>query len=286
MKTKIGWIGLGKMGIPLSIRLINAGYPLTVYNRTQGKEELLVSKGAFVAASPSDLMKQSDMIVMMVSDDQAVRAIFSEPEGLLNSGASGKIIINMSTVSSGVSIEMAALCKLRGNHYLDAPVSGSVKQAESGALVVMTGGDEGIFEQAKPVLDELSKLAIYVGKTGSGNTMKLAVNLLLGIISQGLSEAVIFAGNHGLEISDLLNVIQNSAIGSVYMKIKGEAILQNNFQAAFALKHIAKDLRLAKDAGLNTPLGETALDSFGKAEFEFAEEDIIAILKAMKKSGV
>ena len=284
MKTKIGWIGLGKMGTPMSLRLIDAGYPVTVYNRTKGKEKTLTSKGALVVSKLSDLMKQSDLIVIMVSDDSAVRDIFLGNNGLLNPGGiDGKIIINMSTVSIGISIEMANLCRKSGNHYLDAPVSGSVKQAECGQLVVMVGGEESIFNQAKPVLDILGKLAIHVGETGSGNTMKLAVNLLLGIISQGLSEAVIFIKNKGLRVSDLLNVVQNSAIGSVYMKIKGDAILQDNYQAAFALKHIVKDLKLAKDAGLNTPLGETALESFQKAESKFAEEDIIAIIKAMGK---
>ncbi len=284
METKIGWIGLGKMGIPMSMRLINAGYTVTVYNRTKGKDERPASEGALVASSPADLMKQTDIIVVMVSDDQAVRDIFLGHDGLLNPGCtSGKLIINMSTVSPGISIEMEGLCRQSGNYYLDAPVSGSVKQAETGTLVVMAGGDEDIFNQAKPVFDALSKLAIHVGKTGSGNTMKLAVNLLLGIISQGLSEAVIFTRDHGLQVSDLVDVIQNSAIGSVYTKIKGGAILQDNYQAAFAIKHIVKDLRLAKSAGLNTPLGMTALESFHKAETEFAEEDIIAIVKALKK---
>ncbi|MDD4604295.1 MAG: NAD(P)-dependent oxidoreductase [Bacteroidales bacterium] len=283
MKTKIGWIGLGNMGTPMSMRIIEAGYPVTVYNRTKGKEEKLISKGASVASSPLDLMKQSDVVVIMVSDDQAVREIFLGDEGLLNPGGiNGKIIINMSTVSAGISVEMAALCRQGNHHYLDAPVSGSVKQAETGTLVVMAGGEETVFNQVKPILDILSKLAIHVGGTGSGNTMKLAVNVLLGIISQGLSEAVIFAQNHGLEAADLIKVIENSAIGSVYMKIKGDAILQNNYQAAFAIKHIAKDLRLAKAAGLNTPLGEAALDTFQKAEPKYAGEDIIAIIKALQ----
>lgn len=284
MKTKIGWIGLGKMGIPMSMRLIKAGYPVTVYNRTKGKDIIPASEGAQVASSPADLMKQTEIIVVMVSDDQAVRNIFLGQNGLLTPvSSSGKLIINMSTVSPGISIEMEGLCRQSGNFYLDAPVSGSVKQAETGTLVIMAGGEEELFDQAKPVFEALSKLAIHVGKTGSGNTMKLAVNLLLGIISQGLSEAVIFTRDHGLRVSDLVNVIQNSAIGSAYLKIKGDAILQNNYQAAFAIKHIAKDLRLAKSEGLNTPLGETALETFQKAEPEFAEEDIIAIVKALKK---
>jgi len=283
MKTKIGWIGLGRMGIPMSKRLLDDGYPLTVYNRTLGKEGALSDQGASVALSPAELIKQTDVIVMMVSDDKAVREIFMETSGLLSSGVNGKTIINMSTVSPGISKEMAELCKQQGNHYLDAPVSGSVKQAETGTLVVMVGGEEAIFQQAKPILDQLSKLTLRVGDSGAGNLAKLAVNTLLGIMSQGLSEVTLFARDNGIQTEDLLNIIHNSAMGNVYLKIKGDAILQNNYQAAFALKHIAKDLRLAKQSGLKSPLGETVYKTFQEAESEFGEEDIIAVIKELDK---
>lgn len=283
MKTKIGWIGLGRMGIPMSKRLLDDGYPLTVYNRTLGKEGALSDQGVSVALSPAELIKQTDVVVMMVSDDKAVREIFTGTSGLLSSGVNGKTIINMSTVSPGISKEMAELCKQQGNHYLDAPVSGSVKQAETGTLVVMVGGEEAIFQQAKPILDQLSKLTLRVGDSGAGNLAKLAVNTLLGIMSQGLSEVTLFARDNGIQTEDLLNIIHNSAMGNVYLKIKGDAILQNNYQAAFALKHIAKDLRLAKQSGLKSPLGETVYKTFQEAESEFGEEDIIAVIKELDK---
>jgi 3-hydroxyisobutyrate dehydrogenase len=284
MNTKIGWIGLGRMGIPMSQRLLNGGYPVTVYNRSKGKEEILLSRGATVALSPAQLMEQADVIVIMVSNDQAIRDIFAGNNSLLSSGIGGKIVINMSTVSPGISKEMAELCRQLGNHYLDAPVSGSVKQAESGGLVVMVGGEDAVFQEVKPILDQLGKLSIRVGDNGAGNITKLAVNTLLGIMSQGLSETILFARENGIETQDLLTVIHNSAMGNVYMKIKGDAILQNNFQAAFALKHIAKDLRLAKECGLNTPIGETAYKTFQEAEIDFGEEDIIAVIKKIENT--
>jgi 3-hydroxyisobutyrate dehydrogenase len=283
MKTKIGWIGLGKMGIPMAKRLLENGYPLIGYNRTTGKSEALTNQGGSVVFSPAKLIKHTDVVVIMVSDDRAVRDIFTGAEGLLSSGASGKIIINMSTVSPGISKEMAALCLQQGNHYLDAPVSGSVKQAETGTLVVMVGGEEAVFQQVKPILDQLSKLAIRVGDTGVGNSAKLAVNTLLGIMSQSLAEVTLFGRDNGIQPEDLLNIIHNSAMGNVYMKIKGDAILQNNYQAAFALKHIAKDLRLAKEIGLKSPLGETAYKTFQEAEGEYGNEDIIAVIKKLER---
>ena len=285
MTHNIGWIGIGRMGIPMSIRLLNAGYSLTVFNRTSGKDQPLVSLGAIVASSPAMLIQQTDVIIVMVSDDQAVREIFTGTHGLLCTEARDKIIINMSTVSPEISREMAGLCLKQSIHYIDAPVSGSVKQAESGELVIMTGGEDIIFNKVKPVLDHMGKLTIRVGNTGSGNAAKLAVNTLLGIISQGLAESVIFARENGIDTQDFLNIINNGAMSSAYLKIKGDAILQDRFQAAFALKHIVKDLRLAKESGLKTPLGETAYKTYKEAESAFGEEDIIAVIKEISKKA-
>src|SRR6202051_4627206 len=160
--NKIGWIGLGNMGIPMSQQLIKAGYPVTVYNRSKAKEEPLKSMGAAVSSSPRLLMQQADIIVIMVSDDQATREIFAGDDGLLGAKTTGKIIINMSTVSPGISKEMASSCSQQGNHYLDAPVSGSVKQAEEGQLVIMVGGDEALLEKVKHIFETLGRMQLRV----------------------------------------------------------------------------------------------------------------------------
>ncbi|HEY9049348.1 MAG TPA: NAD(P)-dependent oxidoreductase [Ohtaekwangia sp.] len=276
---KIGWIGLGRMGIPMAQQLIKAGFPVTVYNRNKAKESALQSTGAKAAATPAEVLQQSDIVILMVSDDEATREIFTGTNGLLHANFSGKIIINMSTVSPGISRELAPLCEQQGNYYLDAPVSGSVKQAEEGQLVIMVGGEASILHQAKPVLERMGKLVIHIGDTGSGNTAKLAINILLGFHAQGLAEAVLFAQQHGVKPENFITIFNNSALGNIFGKIKGDAIINNQYQAAFALKHIAKDLRLAKAEGLTTPLGEVAHNSFQQAETKFGEEDIIAIIK-------
>src|SRR5450432_4203673 len=169
---KLGWIGLGNMGNPMSQRLIKAGFPLTVYNRSKEKEEPLKLLGASVASSPRILLEQVDVVVIMVTDDQAIREIFTGENGLLGTKTNGKIIINMSTVSPGISREMASLCDQQGNHYLDAPVSGSVKQAEEGQLVIMVGGNESLLEKVKPIFENLGRLTLWVGGTGAGNKAK------------------------------------------------------------------------------------------------------------------
>jgi 3-hydroxyisobutyrate dehydrogenase len=278
MKTKIGWIGLGKMGMLMALRLQKEGYPLTVFNRTRGREQALVSQGA-VFASPAEMMELSDVIIIMVSDDEATREVFTGIDGLLSSGVAGKVIINMSTVSAEISREMADKCLRQNNHYLDAPVSGSLKQAENGELVIMAGGEESVFNEVKPILDKMGKLSILVGGTGSGSIAKLAVNALLGIITQGLSESIVYARKNGIDTHDLLNILNSGALSSPYLKIKGEAILLDKFQPAFSLKHIVKDLRLARDSGFNGTLGEAAFKTFSGAESDFGEEDIISVIK-------
>src|SRR3984885_7548393 len=197
--TKIGWIGLGKMGVPMSQQLIKAGYPESVYNRSKDKEDSFKKMGIATASSPVLLLQNSDVVIIMVSDDKAINEVFKGDNGLLNTKVSGKIIINMSTVSPAISKEMGLLCEEQGNHYLDAPVSGSVKQAEDGQLVIMVGGGENAFEQAKPVLEKIGRLAMRVGDTGAGNTAKLVINTLLGIYAQGLAEAVVFAEHNGIK---------------------------------------------------------------------------------------
>jgi 3-hydroxyisobutyrate dehydrogenase len=279
--TKLGWIGLGRMGIPMLQQLIKAGYAVNVYNRSKEKEDGL--KDVTVAANPAVVIDESDIVFVMVSDDQAIRDLFSGSDGLLNSAATGKVIVNMSTVSPAISKEMAALCQQKGNWYIDAPVSGSVKQAEEGTLVIMVGGEQETFNQVKPVLEKLGKLAMLVGPVGAGNTAKLAVNTLLSIHAQGLAEAVAFAETNGIKPEDMMHIVNNSALGNPLNKIKGQAILDDNYKPAFALKHIAKDLRLAKDLGLASPLGEVAYQTFQQAESTLGEEDIIAVMKQIRK---
>jgi 3-hydroxyisobutyrate dehydrogenase len=281
--TTISWIGLGNMGNPMSQRLITAGYPVTVYNRNKEKETTLKAAGATTAATPAELISKTTVIFLMVSDDQAIRDIFQGKDGLLQTETTGKLIINMSTVSPGISKEMALACEKQGSQYLDAPVSGSVKQALEGQLVIMAGGTTKAFEQATPILQHLGRLVLRVGDHGAGNTAKLAMNMLLGFHAQGLAEATLFAQKHGVETSDFLNIFNNSALGNVFGKIKGDAILQDNYKPAFALKLIAKDLRLAKAEGWNTPMAETTWQSFQQAEPGFGDQDIIAILQWLGK---
>ncbi|MCX3266084.1 NAD(P)-dependent oxidoreductase [Pedobacter agri] len=279
---KIGWIGLGNMGNPMALQLIKAGYQVTVYNRDKNKTADLEQAGALIAETPKSLLDAVDVVFLMVSDDHAIKQIFESEEGLLLAETSGKIMINMSTVSPAISKEMYEKSKEKGHDYLDAPVSGSVKQAETAQLVIMVGGDADVYEKVKPFLEKLGKLNIRVGDIGAGNQAKLAINSLLAIYTQGLAETVLFANQNGIKTDDLLNLISNAAIGNTFTKIKGDAILNDQYKAAFALKHIVKDLRLAKTEGISSALAQTTLKTFENAEAEYGEEDLIAVFKALK----
>ncbi|WP_412467596.1 NAD(P)-dependent oxidoreductase [Pedobacter sp. KLB.chiD] len=279
---KIGWIGLGNMGIPMAGQLIKAGYAVVVYNRSKGREAALTEIGAIVAENPKELMNRTDVVLLMVSDDTAIDQVFNEKDGLFDADISNKVIINMSTVSPAISKKMGALCKEKGGQYLDAPVSGSVKQAETGQLVIMVGGNETTFEQVKPILEKIGKMAVYLGDTGAGNVSKLAINSLLALYTQGLAETVLFAHQQGIKTEDLLHLLNNGAIANVFTKIKGDAIIADNYKPAFALKHIVKDLNLAKAIGLDSPLAKTALNTFEAATAKYGEEDLIAVIKHIK----
>ena len=270
------------MGIPMAAQLLKASYPVTVYNRSKEKESALTAMGAAVAESPEALSRESDVFIVMVTDDQAITAVFEGEKGLIRGQIDGKVIINMSTVSPAISKKMDELCKLQNCQYLDAPVSGSVKQAETGQLVIMAGGAKSAFEEVKPIFDVLGKLSKWVGDTGAGNIAKLAINSLLALYTQGLAETILFASEKGIQPADLLELIGNAAIGNVYTKIKGEAILNDDYKAAFALKHIVKDLRLARDEGISSPLAKTALSTYERAQAQYGEEDLVAIIKALK----
>ncbi|SFD22964.1 3-hydroxyisobutyrate dehydrogenase [Chitinophaga sp. CF118] len=281
---RIGWAGLGNMGIPMVRNLVRAGFDVTVYNRTVAKARTLkVETGVRVVTSPRELTANADIIITMVTDDAALKAVYQLPDGMLSGKIPvGLLAIDMSTVSPDTTKELAILCREKGIGYLDAPVSGGVKSAEDAKLVIMAGGRENDFERAKPVFGCLGKAAHLMGENGSGNYAKLAINTFLGITMQGLAEAVVFARKNGIAPESLLSLINSGPIGSVITKMKSPNILNNNFKPAFALNLLHKDIRLAKAQGLDTPLGNALADSLQAAMKKgYGEEDMMAIIKSI-----
>jgi len=291
---KIGWIGLGNMGVPMVKNLLKAGFEVTVFNRTAAKAASLQEAGAKLAASPAALWDVVDTIITMVADDAALQQIHQGKDGLLAgagkaaagdgsgarraAGGGAGMVIDMSTVSPATSRDLAAKLAAVGVDYLDAPVAGSVKPAELGQLVIMVGGKKEAYERAVPIFEKLGKAQFHLGEQGAGNNAKLAINTLLAFNMQGLAESVLFASEHGIRPEAMLAIIGESALANAITKMKTANILQANYQPAFALKHLAKDLRLAQGQGLHTPAGEVIHDSYQQALVEgWGEKDISAI---------
>jgi 3-hydroxyisobutyrate dehydrogenase len=278
MIKKIGWIGLGNMGVPMVKNLLKAGFEVTVFNRTAAKAAPLQEAGAKLAASPAALWDVADTIITMVADDAALQQIHQGKDGLLAGSRTAGTVIDMSTVSPATSRELATRLAASGVDYLDAPVAGSVKPAELGQLVIMVGGKKEVYEKAVPIFEKLGKAQFYLGEQGSGNNAKLAINTLLAFNMQGLAESVLFAGEHGIRPEAMLAIIGESALANAITKMKTANIVQGNYQPAFALKHLAKDLRLAQGQGLHTPGGEALHDSYQQALAQgWGDKDISAI---------
>lgn len=279
-KQKTGWVGLGNMGNPMVKNLLKAGYAVEVFNRTRQKEQELLEAGATSAQGLKQLSADNELIFIMVSDDDAAKQLFTAADGLLSGNVSGKLFINVSTVSPQTSIFIDDLCQKQGAQFIEAPVSGSVKPAQDGTLIILAGGTPEAFEKAKPALDVLGKMALLLGPVGAGAAAKLAVNYFLALNVQGLAEAVHFAQTNGVKPKDMLNIINEGAVGSAITKLKTPSILKNEFPAAFALKHMVKDLRLAKEQNLNSPLSTPLYESFKAAQEQgLGEEDLMAVYK-------
>jgi 3-hydroxyisobutyrate dehydrogenase len=282
--TKIGWAGLGNMGIPMVKNLLKAGYPVQVYNRTRSKENDVLEAGAQSAAGLQALAADNDVIFVMVSDDDAAKQLFNGEGGLLVGNAEGKLFIHVSTVSPETSRYLNECCQKQGATFLETPVSGSVKPAQDGTLIILAGGSNEAYEKAKPLLDVLGKMSILTGGVGAAAAAKLAINYFLALNIQGLAETVLFAKANGVKTEDMLTIINEGAVGSGITKLKSPAILKGEFPAAFALKHIVKDLRLAKEQGLEAPLSTPLFDSFKQAQADgLGEDDLMAIYKFLDK---
>jgi 3-hydroxyisobutyrate dehydrogenase len=271
------------MGTPMAMNLLKAGYQVTVFNRTKDKEKPLIEAGATSAKDPHELMERCDIIFTMLSNDAAVIEVFENPKGLLSKDYHGKTIINMSTVAPETSRFLLNSCSNHQVDFIDAPVSGSVKPAQDGTLVILVGAAKSDYELALPLFDVLGKTAIHVGEPGVGSAAKLAINYLLGLNLQGVAETVLFAEKNGVSKEDMLSIINAGACSNGITNGKAPSILNDSYPAAFALKHLVKDLRLAKEAGLDSPLIHPLYASFAAAQEEgLGNQDVMAIISSLK----
>lgn len=284
----IGFIGLGKMGTPMAANLIKAGYDLKVYNRTPKPTATLRDLGAMFMESAAAVVKESEIIISMLSDNVAVENMVYSNAGILEAMGPGKIYIDMSTVSPEIAKKVARDVEGKGADSMDAPVAGSVKPATEGTLAIMVGGKKEIFDKCKDVLEPLGKIVIHVGDHGKGLIAKLAINTLLGLTTQALAESVVLARKSGVKVEDMLEIILASAVGSSpYIQTKAPLIKEDNYPAAFSLNHIHKDLGFALEEahknGVAMPTTAAAYEMFGSARAQgLGGEDSMSVIKVIE----
>ena len=260
-KTKIGWIGLGKMGLPMARRFLDGGFPLTVFNRTPGRSRELADLGARVAGSPGEAAAASDLVFTMIADDTALHAVTMGENGALEAAAAGSVLIDMSTVSPGASAAVAGKASERGVQYLRAPVSGSTRFAEQGALTIFVSGPFEVYERCTGVLNILGRKLFHVGQAEEARYLKLLINMMVGTTAMMVAEALTFGEKSGLSWGQMVDVIGQSVVASPLVGYKTQTLKDRNFTPSFTADQIAKDFDLALDTGrsLRVPMPVTAL---------------------------
>jgi 3-hydroxyisobutyrate dehydrogenase-like beta-hydroxyacid dehydrogenase len=258
--SRIGFVGLGAMGSRIAGRLLDAGNELYGTNRTIAKAQPLIERGLRWCETPCEVASTVDVVFSMVTDDAALDAVTSGPDGILAGLRPGHLYVDMSTVSPRASRGVAQQVLSLGATMLDAPVSGSIPQAESGTLAIMVGGDERAFAQVEPLLRDLGQPVTYIGENGQGLVLKLAINISLAVQTLAFSEGLLLAERDGVDARLAADVMSASAIGSPMLKARIPLLLELPDQAWFDVGMMQKDIRLALQAAqpVDLPLPSAA----------------------------
>jgi 3-hydroxyisobutyrate dehydrogenase-like beta-hydroxyacid dehydrogenase len=287
--STVGFVGLGAMGSRIAGRLLDAGNELYGTNRTKPKAEPLIERGLQWRESPREVAAAADFIFSMVTDDAALDAITSGPDGILAGLGAGKVYIDMSTVSPRGSRRLADRVDSLGAQMLDAPVSGSIPQAESGTLAVFVGGSEDAFATLAPLLAEFGQAVTRVGANGQGLLLKLAVNISLAVQILAFSEGLLLAERGGIDPRLAAEVMSTSSVGSPMLKARVPLLLDLPEHAWFDVALAEKDIRLALEAAeeLSIPLPSATLaeEMLTRAiELGYAHRDLAALHEVLAES--
>ncbi|PYI52973.1 NAD(P)-binding domain-containing protein [Paenibacillus flagellatus] len=242
---KIGFIGLGTMGLPMAANLLRKGYPLTVYNRTADKNAELLRLGAEAAATPAEAARDADVLITMLSNDTAIRQTFYDPNGIMEGIRPGLTVIDCSTISPHTSKTLHAELAEHAVDFLDAPVTGSKPAAESGTLLFMVGGSEEALQEHRDVFEAMGSRIVYMGASGSGSYAKLAHNTMVGINAIGFVEGMALAAKANVDLEKFYEIVQAGGAASKQAELKGPKILNRDFATQFSMQLMHKDLRLA-----------------------------------------
>ena len=253
-RTRIGFIGLGAMGCRIAGRLLDAGHPVYGTNRTARKAQPLIERGLTWLDTPREVAASTDVLLSMVTDDDALEAITTGPRSLLGGLAAGQVYVDMSTVSPQASRRLAERVRAIGAYMLDAPVSGSVPQAANGTLAIMVGGEREAFAAVEPLLRELGETVTHVGSNGQGLVLKLAINISLAVQTLAFSEGLLLAERAGVDPDVAAEVMSTSSIGSPMLKARTPLLLHLPDEAWFDVELMQKDIRLARQTAADVQI--------------------------------
>ena len=287
MTMRVAALGLGTMGAGMAKNLLKAGFAVSVYNRTRAKAEPLGAAGAHIADTPADAVRDAEVTISMLSDDDASRRTWTGERGALNGVKSGSVIVESSTVTPAWIAELAGLASKRSLSLLDAPVTGSRVQAEGGQLTFLVGGDAGVLERIRPALAAMSKEIVLLGPLGSGARMKLINNFLCGVQVASLAEGLAWIERSGLDREQALNILCKGAPGSPLISTISARMVAATYDVNFLLSLMSKDLRYADaDAatfGVDLRGAKTAETRFVEAAAAgHANKDMSAVIEPLR----
>jgi len=284
---RLGFVGIGYMGRPIARRLLESGFKLKAYDRDHSKAEELIQYGGTVARSASELSSSCNVVLSCLPSDEAVLDIYGGSGGVFAKARRGSLVIDLSTVYPETSQQLSRLGLERGVEVLDVTISGSTPAAENGLLTLFGGGDNKCFTAAESIFRVIAKKYFYLGPSGSGATMKLVVNTLLGIGMQAIAEAVALGEKAGLDRKRLLEVLSQTAVVAPAHAGKLERAMRNDYSPQFPIRLMNKDfgliLNLAAAVGARMPAAGVAFEMNARQADEGAEQDFSAVILQMEK---
>lgn len=256
----VGFAGLGRMGRAMAGRILDAGFPLSVWNRSPERVDALTSAGALAVETPRTLAASSEVVITMVSDAGALRDVLHGDRGMLAGLGADAILIDTSTIGPTAAADFAAEVRQRGAHWIDSPVSGSTALAEKGELTLMMGGDRGAIARAEPVLAAFSRKRFHLGRAGAGAAMKLAVQAVLAVLNEAVAEGLVFAERAGIAREAAYDVFSGGVVAAPYVLYKRDAFVHpEETPVAFTVDLMRKDLSLVLELACEAGIELTAV---------------------------
>ncbi|MGA1285240.1 MAG: NAD(P)-dependent oxidoreductase [Prochlorothrix sp.] len=283
-------IGLGTMGLPMALNLLQAGYTVTVHNRNRQRETAALDRGATGAASPQEAAQAAEIILTCVSDSPDVEAVILGDRGILHGAQPGSVVIDLSTISPKVTRQIAAQLQTREIAMLDAPVSGGSEGAQQGTLSIMVGGEAAVLERVRPVLEVLGQTITHVGPIGAGQVTKAINQIMVAGTYWAVAEGLALGQKAGLEMAQVVQAVGGGAAGSWGLRHRSANMLANEYPLGFRLRLHRKDLRIAlevaQELGVVLPMAayveqiETGLINQG-----FGDEDVSALARSIRQQS-